>query len=99
MADYTAVSMGAILRDYIEPKYLNDKHEDLCDIADCLYNNGQSMVEHLKPEYKKLYDEYGKEFWEFVLKDMGAIDSQLEHWNVKDLVADYNEMLVEHGAM
>lgn len=98
MANYTAVSMGAILRDYIEPKYLNDKHKMLCDIADCLYNTGLG-TEYLSPEYKKLYDEYGKEFWEFVLKDMGAIDSQLEHWNVKDLVADYNDMLVEHGAL
>ena len=98
MANYTAVSMGAILRDYIEPKYLNDKHKMLCDIADCLYNNGQCMVELLKSEYKKLYDEYGREFWAKVLQDMSAIDSQLEHWNVKDLVADYNDMLVEHGA-
>jgi len=98
MANYTAVSMGAILRDYIEPKYLNDKHKMMCDIADTLYNNGQCMVELLKPEYKKLYDEYGREFWATVLQDMEGIDSQLEHWNVKDLVADYNDMLVEHGA-
>lgn len=99
MANYTAVSMGAILRDYTEPKYLNDKHKMLCDIADCLYNNGQHMVEHLKPEYKELYDEYGGEFWEFVLKDMAGIDSQLENYNIKYLIEDYDEMLVEHGAL
>lgn len=99
MANYTAVSMGAILRDYTEPKYLNDKHKMLCDIADCLYNNGQYMVEHLKPEYKELYDEYGREFWEFVLKDMAGIDSQLENYNIKYLIEDYDEMLVEHGAL
>lgn len=99
MANYTAVSMGAILRDYTEPKYLNDKHRMMCDIADCIYNNGQCMVKLLKPEYKELYDEYGEEFWKMVLKDMGAIDSQLENYNVKYLIDDYDEMLVEHGAM
>jgi len=97
MADYTAVSMGAILRDYTEPKYLNDKHRMMCDIADCIYNIGQCMVELLKPEYKKLYDEYGEEFWEFVLKDMAGIDSQITESNIKYLIEDYDEMLVEHG--
>lgn len=99
MADYTAVSMGAILRDYIEPKYLNDKHRMMCDIADCLYNNGQSMVELLKPEYKKIYNEYGREFWAKVLQDMDGIDSQINEHNKKYLIEDYDEMLVEHGAM
>ena len=97
MADYTAVSMGAILRDYTEPKYLNDKHRMMCDIADCIYNNGQCMVELLKPEYKKLYDEYGEEFWKMVLKDMAGIDSQITESNIKYLIEDYDEMLVEHG--
>lgn len=99
MADYTAVSMGAILRDYTAPKYLNDKHEKMCDIADTLYNNGQCMAEHFKSEYKELYEEYGREFWAKVLQDMGALDNQLESYNVKDLIADYNDMLVENGAL
>lgn len=98
MANYTAVSMGAILRDYIEPKYLNDKHKDLCDIADCLYNTGLG-TEYLLPEYKKLYDEYGKEFWDLVLRDMAGIDSQITESNIKYLIEDYDEMLVEHGAI
>lgn len=98
MADYTAVSMGAILRDYIKPKYLNDKHKDLCDIADCLYNTGLS-TEYLLPKYKKLYDEYGAEFWKMVLKDMAGIDSQITESNIKYLIEDYDEMLVEHGAI
>lgn len=99
MANYTAVSMGAILRDYTEPKYLNDKHKMMCDIADTLYNNGQCMVELLKPEYKELYDEYGREFWAKVLQDMEGIDSQVAEHNIKYLIEDYNEMLVEHGAL
>lgn len=99
MANYTAVSMGAILRDYIKPKYIDKKHEMMCDIADTLYNNGQCMVELLKPEYKKLYDEYGKEFWDLVLRDMAGIDSQITESNIKYLIEDYDEMLVEHGAM
>lgn len=98
MANYTAVSMGAILRDYTEPKYIDDKHKSLVDIADSLYNTGLG-AEYLLPEYKKLYDEYGKEFWSLVLKDMSAIDSQITESNIKYLIDDYNEMLVEHGAM
>lgn len=99
MADYTAVSMGAILRDYTEPKYLNDKHRMMCDIADCLYNNGQCMVELLRPKYKELYDEYGREFWAKVLQDMGALDSQITESNIKYLIDDYDEMLIEHGSL
>lgn len=99
MADYTAVSMGAILRDYTEPKYLNEKHEKMCDIADTLYNNGQCMVELFKPEYKELYNEYGREFWAKVLQDMEGIDSQATENNIKYLIEDYNDMLVEYEAI
>ena len=41
---------------------------------------GMEMVDHLKPEFKKLYDEYGE-----------AIDSQMSEDKVKDL----KEELVE----
>lgn len=99
MANYTAVSMGAILRDYIKPKYIGKKHEMMCDIADTLYNNGQCMVELLKPEYKKLYDEYGREFWAKVLQDIEGIDSQATEHNIKYLIEDYDEMLIENGAL
>ena len=38
MIDYTLVSMGAMLRDYITVKYLNKEHQMLCDMADYFYN-------------------------------------------------------------
>ena len=91
---YDVVSVGAILRDYTTPKYADKKHEMLCDIADCLYNNGQCMVELLKPDYKRLYDEYGREWWALVLQDMDAIDSQIEG-HERELIEDYNTMLFE----
>ena len=91
---YDAVSVGAILRDYTEPEYASKKHKMLCDIADCLYNNGQCMVELLKPEYKVLYDEHDREWWAKVLQDMSAIDSQIDGHEA-ELVADYKLMLAE----
>lgn len=91
MIDYTAVSMAVILRDMITPKYMNDEHQKLTDIADALYNAGLT-AEYLKPEYKDLYDRYGLEFWQKVIDDAAAIDSQLDG-HEQELIDDYNDMI------
>lgn len=93
MIDYEKVSMAVILRDITTPKYINKKHEMLVDIADTLYNADISP-EYLKPEYKQLYEEQGAEFWDKVMQDISAIDSQLQgHEN--ELVEDYNTIIKE----
>lgn len=90
---YDLVSMLVILRDWAntDDSYINKEHEDLVGIADFLYNNGSSMVEYLQPEAKAVYDKYGKKFFDMVLDDAAAIDSQISSSNVKDLIADYND--------
>lgn len=95
---YQLVSMGAILRDWRKPQYISGEHEMLVDIADFLYNANLS-ADYLKPEYKVLYDKYSQDFWDKVLKDMGAIDSQLDHYNIGDLVEEYQEMLEEERSI
>ena len=96
---YALVSMGAILRDYIDPKYKDDKHKRLVDIADSLYNMNIPVSEwgdNPEYNYKKLYADMGEDFWRLVLQDMSAIDSQLvSHRHVDELAADYADMLKE----
>lgn len=93
--NYMLVSEGAILRDYITPEYINEEHKSLVDIADFFYNANLG-AEYLKPEAKELYNRYGKEFWEIVLKDMSAIDSQMTGDREKaDLILDYNDQLLQ----
>ena len=94
MYRYDTISMAVILRDYIEPQYIDSEHKDLVDIADCLYNNGWFMKDHLDKDSKELFDRYGEEFWKLVLKDAGAIDSQLESpidRRLEELALDYND--------
>lgn len=91
MIDYTAVSMAVILRDITTPKYINNEHEKLTDIADAFYN-ADLTAEYLKPDYKELYDRYGKEYWQKVIKDACAIDSQLQG-HEEELLADYNDII------
>ena len=43
MLPYQAISVGAILRDYIKPDYANDTHRHLVDLADFIYNNGSTV--------------------------------------------------------
>lgn len=91
---YQLVSEGAILRDYIEPEYINDEHKRLVDIADSLYNLNIPVEEwgdNPEYDYKKLYREYGDEFWKLVIKDMGAIDSQMSDYHRDELIEDYKE--------
>ena len=91
---YQLVSMAAILRDHTDPEYKNDTHEKLTDIADSLYNVGESIVDQFRDEYKVLYDQYGKDYFDKVLDDMSAIDSQLtSDAKVEELLADYEDRL------
>ena len=92
---YTLVSMAAILRDYADMSdwYKNDLHEKLTDIADSLYNVGIAPDE-FKTEYKELYDQYGKAYFDKVLDDMDALDGQLtSDAKVQELADDYADRL------
>lgn len=90
---YDLVSMAGILRDYVSPKYLNREHQLLVDIADSLYNTGINPKE-FKAEYRDLYDQYGKSFWDKVLADMSAIDGQIyDNRGASDLFADYQDRI------
>lgn len=93
---YQAVSIGAILRDYEKPQYASEEHKRLVDIADSLYNINIPVSEWGdNPEfnYKDLYYSYDQEFWDLVLRDMGAIDSQISDHNIDDLREEYKELL------
>lgn len=90
---YDAVSVATMLRDYIDPEYVSDEHKRLCDIADSLYNLPipvDKWNDNPEYNYKALYYEYGEEYWQKVLQDMSAIDSQLDTYNVDDLEDDYH---------
>ena len=89
---YQVVSMAVILRDITEPKYINEEHKSLVDIADFFYNANLGP-EYLKPEAKELYDKYGKEFFDKVLEDAIAIDSQLTCTGTheQELMLDYSD--------
>lgn len=92
---YTLVSMAAILRDYADMSewYKNDLHAKLTDIADSLYNVGIAPDE-FQTEYKKLYDQYGKVYFDKVLDDMAALDGQLTSDDkVQELFDDYADRL------
>lgn len=85
---YQAISIPVILRDwddFADNEYYSPTHKKLVDIGDTLYNDGIGMAEYLKPEFKKLYDEYGEAFWKQVVEDAAAIDSQMSRDKVKDL--------------
>lgn len=90
---YQLISEAVILRDIITPKYLNKEHEMLADIADAIYNADLTR-EYLKPEYQKLYDEYGQEYWQKIFKDMDAIETQLDG-HEQELIEEYNDLLQE----
>lgn len=92
---YTLVSMAAILRDYVDMSdaYKNTEHKRLVDIADSLYNVGMDSDEFL-PAYKELYSQYGKPYFDQVLDDMYALDSQLtSDAKVQELIEDYEDRL------
>lgn len=95
--DYQAVSIAVVLRDYIDDlQYINEEHRRLADIADTLYNAGISVENwNDNPEYnyKALYAKYSKDYWDKVLKDISALDSQIDAYNAEDLELDYKYML------
>lgn len=97
MIDYTWVSEAAILRDWIELNiYVNNEHKLLTDIADSLYNVGSSMVDRFTNEYKTLYNKYGKEYFDRVLDDMSALDSQvISDSKAQELIDDYLQRVSE----
>lgn len=92
MIPYTLVSMAAILRDWYdleETDYVNVEHEYLTSIADYLYNVGDSP-EKLLPEYKKVYDDYGPDYFAKVIKYMESLDSQVtDDRKAKELLDNY----------
>jgi hypothetical protein len=53
----------------------------------------------MSKKYKAVYDKYGKKFFDMVIDDASAIDSQISSHNVNDLVDEYNEKseAFEHG--
>lgn len=90
---YDLVSMLVALRDYIsidDTDYINDEHRMLVDVADSLYNAGIS-VDEMSPEYQAVYNKYGKDFFDLVLDDVAALDTQITANNVNDLIEDYND--------
>lgn len=93
---YQLISMAAMLRDYIDPEemvYLDREHEKLTDIADSLYA-AVVTPDQFKDEYKKLYDDMGADYFDKVLDDMRAIDSQLTSDDkVDELWYDYEDRL------
>ena len=91
---YQIVSMAAILRDYIKPEYVGKFHEKLVDIADSIYNVGSSVIDDFLPEYKEIYDRFGKDYFDLVLKDMRALDGQItSNAKVEELLADYEDRI------
>ncbi len=93
---YTLVSMAAILRDYFAlpiTDYVNSEHVTLTDIADYFYNvDGDPDL--LKPDAKTLYDKYGADYFDKVITDMEALDSQVYDASKEDeLYDDYMDRL------
>lgn len=91
---YDLVSSFVILRDYadLDDSYISDEHRDLVDIADSIYNADISVSDMLK-KYQDIYKKYGKAYFDKVLKDIRAIDSQIDGSNISDLVAEVNDKL------
>lgn len=89
---YDLVSTLVILRDWVDvgDAYLNDEHKMLVDIADSLFNGGID-VEDMFPKYQSLYNKYGSEYFDTVIEDIQALDSQVNGNNINDLIAEYND--------
>ena len=90
---YDLVSELVILRDYADTSeaYLNEEHKLLVDLADGLYNNGwiDEIVSKMKSTYPEIFDKYGDDYFELILDDCSAIDSQIRPNNVQDLIDEY----------
>lgn len=90
---YDLVSMLVIIRDFrdTDSAYVSDEHKKLVDIADAIYNNGSEIINYMDDSYKALYNKYGKKYFDSVLKDAEALDSQVSPSNINDLLDDYSE--------
>lgn len=95
---YNLVSSFVVLRDYanLDDNYVSEEHRLLTDIADSLYNVGGSAARGFTGEYRELYDEYGKAYFDKVLDDIYALDSQISRDNVEDLVEEVNDLLSKY---
>ena len=95
---YELVSTLTVLRDYadVDDAYVSDEHKKLVDIADSIYN-ADIDPESMYDEYKSLYKKYGKSYFDKVLKDIRAIDSQISSSNVRDLADEYEGRVAEFG--
>lgn len=91
---YDLVSSFVILRDYadVDDSYVTDEHRNLVDIADSIYNADIS-VSDMSKKYQDVYKKYGKAYFDKVLKDIRAIDSQIDNTSINDLVAEVNDKL------
>ena len=91
---YDLVSSFVILRDYadVNDSCVSDEHRDLVDIADSIYNADIS-VSDMSKKYQDVYKKYGKAYFDKVLKDIRAIDSQIDRTSINDLVAEVNDKL------
>lgn len=93
---YCLVSMGVALRDYIEPDYLNEEHEALCDLADTIQATGmtpKTNPEFYRPEFQDLYAKVSEHYWELVMADLRGLKSQLTPNNKADLILDYENLM------
>lgn len=90
---YDLVSMLVVIRDFrdTDSAYVSDEHKKLVDIADAIYNNGSGIINYMDDDYKALYNKYGKKYFDLVLKDAEALDSQVSPSNINDLLDDYSE--------
>ena len=95
---YNLVSSFVVLRDYanLDDNYVSEEHRLLTDIADSLYNVGGSAARGFTGEYRELYDEYGKAYFDKVLDDIYALDSQISRDNVEDFVEEVNDLLSKY---
>jgi hypothetical protein len=91
---YDLVSSFVILRDWVDVDnaYVDNEHKMLVDIADSLYNANIS-IDDMQDKYKALYNKYGKDYFDMVIEDAQAIDSQLTHNNIDDFIADINDRI------
>ena len=95
---YNLVSSFVILRDYatLDDAYVDEEHKILVDIADTMFNvnlPAKYMYDQMLPEYKSVYDKYGSSYFDKVLRDTIALNSQISGNNVEDLIAEVNDLL------
>lgn len=90
---YDLVSMLVVIRDFrdTDSAYVSDEHKKLVDIADAIYNNGSGIINYMDDDYKALYNKYGKKYFDLVIDDAEALDSQVSPSNINDLLDDYSK--------